>query len=441
MDTLRMMLFALLIGATASTSAYAPSADVSTPPAVTSVQQQGTQTALATQPGFTFVTPFPAASTPTPTEAVLLAPPVTPTPVPSATTRVIDTGTSITRELYRGLEGDDVRMLQKLLDELGYSVSIDGTFGVQTRNAVIQFQRNNGLKADGIAGTRTIRKLVSKEAVRGDGEVKPRTSLSYGMVGEDVLNLQNRLAELGYYADVCSGKYLTNTRNAVRWFQQNNSLSVDGIAGPATLSRVYSRSAIPAGSPSPTPGPIFSRNLYQGLSGTDVTALQQYLYDLGYLSIRPTSFFGNDTYVALQTYQSYNGLYADGIAGKATFDLMLSGRSVPYYPRPTMTPGPLPITTCPYCRAVIAKGQEWMHNTLSVCGVHRVCESGDHDLAACEQHYACSGGIHYLLGCGRHYVCGGGTHNQCINCKLWDCGAGFPPDCSNDPSGNNQHVF
>ncbi len=63
--------------------------------------------------------------------------------------------------------------------------------------------------------------------------------------GENVLQLQQRLAELGYYSGDPDGKYGSQTQSAVRSFQRRNGLSADGIAGPLTLTALYSGDAVP----------------------------------------------------------------------------------------------------------------------------------------------------------------------------------------------------
>lgn len=56
-----------------------------------------------------------------------------------------------------GSRGSEVRQIQTKLKELGYyKGSVDGIFGKQTRSAVIAFQKNCGLTADGIAGPKTL---------------------------------------------------------------------------------------------------------------------------------------------------------------------------------------------------------------------------------------------------------------------------------------------
>lgn len=55
--------------------------------------------------------------------------------------------------------GDDVKWIQWSLVKLGYNCSIDGIYGNDTKNQVINFQKNNGLTADGIVGAGTRNKM------------------------------------------------------------------------------------------------------------------------------------------------------------------------------------------------------------------------------------------------------------------------------------------
>ena len=52
-----------------------------------------------------------------------------------------------------------VLVLQQKLDNLGYTVSVDGDFGSRTLKAVQQFQRERGLGADGVIGAGTASEL------------------------------------------------------------------------------------------------------------------------------------------------------------------------------------------------------------------------------------------------------------------------------------------
>lgn len=59
-----------------------------------------------------------------------------------------------------GSRGDEVTAIQRALSERGYYYAgIDGIYGKSTENAVINFQKDNGLRIDGIAGSETLAAL------------------------------------------------------------------------------------------------------------------------------------------------------------------------------------------------------------------------------------------------------------------------------------------
>lgn len=71
-------------------------------------------------------------------------------------------------QLSKGCKGEEVRALQILLQGRGYDVGedgADGEFGANTQNAVIKYQRDQGLSADGIAGKDTITALMRNEGL------------------------------------------------------------------------------------------------------------------------------------------------------------------------------------------------------------------------------------------------------------------------------------
>ena len=61
-----------------------------------------------------------------------------------------------------GSSGEEVKKLQKSLNEKGYSLSVDGVFGNKTRDAVKDYQKKNGLSVDGIVGNKTWGSLNKK---------------------------------------------------------------------------------------------------------------------------------------------------------------------------------------------------------------------------------------------------------------------------------------
>lgn len=68
---------------------------------------------------------------------------------------LLEPGRIVIRELKKGSQGIDVRLLQAQLVELGNTISIDGDFGVNTTNALIEFQVQNELEANGIYNSKT----------------------------------------------------------------------------------------------------------------------------------------------------------------------------------------------------------------------------------------------------------------------------------------------
>lgn len=119
--------------------------------------------------------------------------------------------------LRKGLSGEPVRRLQAKL-----AVEADGKFGPATEKALMEWQKKNGLSADGVAGPDTFMAMGLHELVL----------LKQGTHGETVKKLQEKL---GIGAD---GKFGPGTERAVREYQQKNSLAADGVAGPATLAHM-----------------------------------------------------------------------------------------------------------------------------------------------------------------------------------------------------------
>jgi peptidoglycan hydrolase-like protein with peptidoglycan-binding domain len=139
--------------------------------------------------------------------------------------------------IQRGSKGDAVKVAQQALEDRGYSVGragVDGMFGIYTYRAVLDYQFD---RSDGQWGALTYPLAV-------DGSVGPRTwgrlspvTVSIGSKGEGVQLLQAILTDSGvpeWDPKGIDGSFGPHTDQAVRNFQSDLSLIVDGSVGPVT---------------------------------------------------------------------------------------------------------------------------------------------------------------------------------------------------------------
>lgn len=92
------------------------------------------------------------------------------------------TVTASAATLALGARGEEVKKLQQVLSEKGYDVgAIDGIYGKKTKEAVIAFQKENGLKVDGIAGPETLGKLeINSQANNTSSDIYLLARCVYG---------------------------------------------------------------------------------------------------------------------------------------------------------------------------------------------------------------------------------------------------------------------
>lgn len=155
--------------------------------------------------------------------------------------------------LRQGSKGNAVVELQQILQAKGfYTGTIDGDFGAGTANAVLKFQKANGLTADGIVGN------ASWTVLRA-GNQPPDTSTSLpillpGSQGQAVAQAQQLLKAKGYYQGRIDGDFGVGTRDAIAAFQRANGLTVDGKVGAQTWQKLQAP-AIADVTPSPSATP------------------------------------------------------------------------------------------------------------------------------------------------------------------------------------------
>ncbi len=269
--------------------------------------------------------------------------------------------------MQKGTRGLAVTRLQERLIALGYYLDVpDGVYQTAEVEAVRAFQRNNGLTSSGTADLSTQRALFSADAVPGSKTppegwqslATPTTppvtpppvyeTLRIGASGGPVRSLQTRLIALNYLRGNADGLFGTQTAQAVSAFQKTNSLAADGVAGQATLTKLYSGGAaqnIPAPVPTVKNDGSLVRALKTGDRGDDVKEVQRKLITYKYLSGGADGVFGPKTALAVQAFQSRNSLKNDGVVGSLTWAKMNSSTAVAQGSLPAAPVSPIsPVT-------------------------------------------------------------------------------------------------
>ena len=252
--------------------------------------------------------------------------------------------------LYYGLSGEYVESLQQLLCVLGYFLfdNINGYYGTETVDSVKRFQNDYGLYIDGVAGSYTI-EMIWQAYFKMQSEYdqyygSDEFVLYFGCYGDYVFTLQQLLNELGYLdASYITGSFGQETRDAVRFFQSDKGLHVDGVADQNTIDvlwQAYNDMQSRRDQQEEEPDQdsfLDGLQLYYGCSGDVVYSLQELLNSLGYLPASGiTGYFGQDTQNAVKLFQEDNGFEPDGIADRPVIESLWYA----YYDLMSMIPEP-----------------------------------------------------------------------------------------------------
>lgn len=222
-----------------------------------------------------------------------------------------------------GSSGDNVKLIQEKLNNLGYDVgTIDGFYGNNTKQAIISFQSLHGLGADGIVGQRTWDVLLNglTSAAGTTPRSYPGVFFMVGSNGENVVHIQNRLNEIGYNAGTADGFFGNTTHNAAVKFQSDHGLDADGVIGESSWNVLFN---LNPGTYRPFAGVL----LGVGSANNEVKLIQEKLNSLGYNVGTADGIFGTGTESAVKSYQQSKNLDADGIVGKLTWDTLFNGVS------------------------------------------------------------------------------------------------------------------
>ncbi len=254
-------------------------------------------------------------------------------------------------------EGSAVSKLQSWLNELGYNCgAVDGVFGWGTHAAVVAFQEDHNLTADGVVGASTWSALLqAMEEGSKEVDITDIETLAEGASGDLVTTAQDLLMTLGYTVGE-PGVYDASMTAAVQSFQQDQGLTVNGTVDRPTWHALYTENGYqvvdntPEEPETPTDPeepekpetPVDVSGFPEIYAGTQqkeyVIRLQERLNALGYDVGFVDGILGDGTRNAVIAFQSAKGLVADGIVGQATWKALYEGVTEPSDPEEPDTP-------------------------------------------------------------------------------------------------------
>ncbi len=226
----------------------------------------------------------------------------------------------------------NVHAIQAALIKLGYlSGDPDGGFGNNTKNAVIAFQTEYGLTADGVAGSATIAKLfdyalngapASSPTMDGAGfsMVKSPSSVKAAMPKAYIKSGGT------YYQLVSTQYYMQGTDPMVTVYNDLGSDSTTALEGLSIYKTALVDTAVAAHikkeiwtEASPAPLALGNKHsLY-------VHAMQLALSEMGLYSGDLDGSFGSGTQSSLKNFQAQQGLPVNGSADTPTLQALYSG--------------------------------------------------------------------------------------------------------------------
>ena len=152
--------------------------------------------------------------------------------------------------LRLGSTGPAVKELQKLLKQrvpIVSNLEVDGIFGEVTQLAGAVFQYRFFLKRDGIVDSKTWKALYAgkrddlpllRRGSRGDDVARVQDVLKFSLITAEYMGFD------GYYFGVVDGDFGAKTEAAVKAFQKDRNLVVDGVIGAKTWQALMELAAI-----------------------------------------------------------------------------------------------------------------------------------------------------------------------------------------------------
>src|SRR5699024_9631857 len=202
-----------------------------------------------------------------------------------------------------GKRNTQVTAFKKKMNKTQFSgISVTNYYGDYTENRVKEFQRFVGLRANGIADSKTRSELD-----------KYLSGYKKGSSSKAIANFKKKLNKVGFSGNTVTNYFGDYTKKKVKEFQKNYGLNANGVANVKTLKKLDE---------------VYNSPYQLGKSNNQVTAFKKKMNKTQFSGISVTNFYGDYTVKRVKEFQRFVGLKANGIADSKTrseLDKYLSG--------------------------------------------------------------------------------------------------------------------
>ncbi|MGX8794462.1 peptidoglycan-binding domain-containing protein, partial [Oceanobacillus sp. M60] len=195
----------------------------------------------------------------------------------------------------RGKRHNDIPEIKRQLNSLGYGhISVTTLFGSFMEQKIKQFQKDYGLRVNGIADEVTVGKLK---------ELAPKDTYQRGDRHAEIVQFKKQLNAIGFGYITETNLYGSFMETQVKRFQSYYGLSATGKMNKATKDKLNS---------------IYNHPLQRGKRHNDIPEIKRQLNSLGYGHISVTTLFGSFMEQKIKQFQKDYGLRVNGIADEVT---------------------------------------------------------------------------------------------------------------------------
>lgn len=231
---------------------------------------------------------------------------------------------------FRPVKSQITEAQQKLKSDGLYAGPVDGKYNDSFRDALREYQRSNGLEAQGKLDEATLVKMSIALTDRQKG-VAPAAGpkrATFRVTKDQIKEAQTILGRSGKFSGDPSGKYSKEFRDAIRAFQTESGIRRTGTLNRPTLEKLgigltESQAAVPSNpkdlEPSVTRG---SRGPVFRASKAQISEVQEMLKGKGLFSGESTGKLDDETRAAIKQWQSSNNVKETGTLNKETLVAM-----------------------------------------------------------------------------------------------------------------------